>query len=114
MKPTTPSKKRAINSKKTTRLYRHLREKGIEQAQVAALSGLSENRVSRLVCGRAVPREQERHLLARALNVDEGALFDPLAHLEGDEARAARAAAWFATDEGKLFLTRFCSAVLEG
>lgn len=105
MRPTTP--------RKTTRLYRFLREKGIQQAQLATLAGLSENRVSRLVRGRAVPREQERHLLAQALNVDEGALFDPLAHLEGDEARAARAAAWFGTAEGALFLSRFCRAVLE-
>lgn len=88
------------NPRKTTRLYRYLREAGIEQKTLSTLTGFSEQRVSRLVRGAMQAREHEQKAIAQALSVEPGRLFDPLAALPEEEARAQRAAKWFATEDG--------------
>ena len=104
MRPTTP--------RKTTRLYRYLREKGIQQSQLATLAALPEQRVSRLVRGAMLPREEEKYAIAQALNVEPGRLFDELAALPEEEQRAQRAALWFASEDGQFFLRGLFKAAL--
>lgn len=48
---------------------------GKTQRQIASDTGIPENRLSELVRGWAVPREDEREVLARALNRSKDDLF---------------------------------------
>ena len=50
---------------------------GKTQRQIASDTGIPENRVSELVRGWAVPRDDEREALAKALNESDAHLFAP-------------------------------------
>ena len=60
---------------------------GIRQYVLAARTGLSETRVSRLVCGRSQPTADERRRLAEALGIEEAMLFEGEGEGEGDVQR---------------------------
>ncbi len=55
--------------RKTSKLKLHIVTRGLVQADVAQLAGLSESRLSRIVRGRVSPREFEIRNLALALGV---------------------------------------------
>lgn len=62
-----------------TTTNRFLKAKIIErigtQTDFARLVGLSEDRLSKIICGRLSPRESERQLIARKLGVPESEIF---------------------------------------
>lgn len=95
-----------------TRLFEVIRGSGLKQSQVSQLSGLSQSRLSRLCRGKSGPTDAELRQLALALGVEPGRLFDPLANFPEEERRAARAAAWFQSEDGQFFLRGLFAAAL--
>lgn len=45
------------------------------QSDFARMIGLSEDRLSKIICGRQIPRESERQMISRKLGVPESELF---------------------------------------
>lgn len=94
-----------------TRLFEAIRSSGLQQSQVAALTGLSESRLSRLCRGKAEPSPAELRQLAQAMSLPVERLTDPLAGLEPDEAAIEKLVAFLRGAEGKLFVGRLRAAL---
>ena len=53
-------------------------EARIHQYELARRSGISETKLSRILCGRREPTAEERRVLASVLGKPESALFPPV------------------------------------
>lgn len=113
--PDTPRQPmpRRSTPRRCTKLYAYLVSHGLRQAQVAALSGVSLTKLSRIARGVNVPSTEEQRAIAGALGLPVEQLFDPLAGLEPDAAAVEKLCAFLRGPEGKLMVARLVKVLAE-
>jgi transcriptional regulator with XRE-family HTH domain len=96
-----------------TPLREHLLSSGVSIRQLARSTGIQQHRLGRIARAQLDPTASEQSAIAEHLGLSVSELFDPLAHLPAEQAKARRLSAFLQTPEGELVLGRLLSAMGE-
>ena len=91
-----------------TALYAYLRQRDIKQTDLADLTGIGKERISRICRGQYRARPQEKQTISTALQVDIEQLwpFERLSHLPTEDKQIEKLCEWLKGKEGRLFWRR--------